>query len=178
LGDAVDGPAVHQIGFAVAVEIGGADHPPAGIERVVLDLAAAGRDRTVQVLDLDHTVGGALPDQAGVAVAREIACRDHVPARIERVVGDDSAADRGHAVYELNLGEPVGAAAPDQVALAVAVEVAGPDNIPARIERIVGEDAAAHRGHAVYELNLGEPVGAAAPDQIAPALAVEVAAPA
>src|SRR5262249_38060841 len=176
LGDAVDGPAVHQVGLAVAVEIGGADHPPAGIERVVLDLAAAGGDAAVQILDLDQTVGGALPDQVGVAIAEEIADRDNVPARIERVVGDDPAAHRGHPVYELNLGEPVGAAAPDQVGVAVAVEVAGPDNLPAQIERIIGEDAAADSGRAVQELDFGQPVRAALPDQIALAVAVEVAA--
>src|SRR5215831_17560291 len=117
--------AIDEIGLAVAVEIPGAGDPPIGAERAAGDRAAADRGSAVQELDFDEVIALVFPDEIGLAVAVEIPGADHSPTRAERVVANGAAADRRRAVEELHFDEAIALVLPQEIGLAVAVEIPG-----------------------------------------------------
>ena len=65
---------------------------------------------------------------------------------------------------QLYLDQTVRRALPDEICLAIAVEIPLSDDIPAQVERIVCDDPATERGVAVQELHFQYAVGGPPPN--------------
>src|SRR6516162_6779273 len=182
------GAAPQDVGLAVVAEVAGARARPTGGNMLPAD---RGQDGTATHLpDYHRPVGacrsagvGAAPQDVGLAVAVEVVGADDRPTggnHLVADVGQDRTAahfpDRYLAVGAVR-HRPVGAA-PQDVGLAVAVEVAGADDLPT-----IGNFLAPDPGQdstAVHLPDRHRPVGArrpcvgAAPQHVGFVIAVEI----
>src|SRR5579872_2466452 len=170
------GVAPEDVGLAVAVVVADRlDAPVAGDHPHVDDAEAGEPGPGIREVELDVAVGVA-PEHAVLADAIEVADLLQRPARAEGAeVNAGEAGEPGAAVGEIDLDVAAAAVAPEDVSLAVAVEVADALNAPAGGDDpdiLAGEAGEPGAGVGQVEFHIAVDV---APEDVGLAVVVEIA---
>src|SRR6185369_269172 len=163
--------------LAVAVEVAGADDVPAGRDHVP-SVGVVAREPAVRLAEpLGERSIVIAPEHVVPAVAIEVAGPGHMPARRNHVPGIGVVAGEAPAAVALRqpFGEGAAVVAPEDIVLAVPVEVAGADHVPVRRDAREGIGVVAGKAARRLAEPFREPPIVIAPNDVVLAVAVEVA---
>src|SRR5437773_4025971 len=169
------GVAPQDVGLAVAIEVADPLHLP-GLVAHSVDRTRPGDRETVHQVDVVLAGRGVAPQEVGLAVAVEVADPLHLPARgriheVDGTLGGGAQPIRQPDVVLAGRG-----VAPQDVGLAVAVEVADPLHLAGLVAHSVDRTLRGDR-ETVHQVDVVLAGRGVAPQDIVLAVAVEVADP-